>query len=214
MGKSVVLWDSTDFPLKHHQIRPDIYSMNQYRHLSFPRTNEAREWEPDTREIPAEIDYPKEQQLFNYISEEIDLALLKKRSDGSIWILEITDILDEDGEFKDYIYHIEVKTAPHWDEWDEYPDEDRDSDSFVNIATDLYKAGLYESSPMPDSPEFTDLSEKTRLFRVDTEEVAEYMLYAFALMSKHRPGLPKRSRDRMKMNTNAVIAIHRAFPDL
>lgn len=174
----------------------------------------------DPPEPEAAIEYKTPEQPFDVLhSVPNDIALLKKKSDGSLWVLDVADILDEGGEFDDYIYY-----ANHGD--DEYmqneKDEDMDDESYTNIVVDLYKEKKYVEDGTGEgwAARYDDDVPK-RLYKLNLS-LAEEIIPDLMGYAKFRGGdasdkiaeWKKRSIDRHGSKYRSMAnTISRAFPE-
>jgi hypothetical protein len=116
---------------------------------------------PDPPDPVVGIEYSRAEQLFTYLSgDKTEFVLLKKKSDGSYWILNVVD-MEGDDEFEDYYYII------NWDESESEIDEDLLDETFVNVATDLFKKNKWVEGTLENWE-----AGESRLFKL-TEEIAE-----------------------------------------
>jgi hypothetical protein len=160
--------------------------------------------QPDPEDPEATIEYTKAAQLFEipaYVPD--NYAVLKKKDDGSLWVLDARDILDSGGEFDDFIFYVHYEDEIHLA-------EDMEDESYINIATDLYKENKFVNDPSADAIEEADGEE--RLFRL-TEPLAAWIIEDSLYSSKKRDQKyfsDKRAQDYRKV----ANFVSRAFPDI
>ena len=175
------------------------------------RVNEGDWWDNDpsapwNQEDPPEpearIDYPEAQQDFKTLVIASDSAILRKKSDGSMWVLDVTDI-DNYEEFEDYIFRYPVGD----DEWERF--EDMKDEESANISTDLFKENKWAEG----KEAWEDRDGETRLFKIDLG-LAEELIHDFVKYSKPRAGARwNPSQDQMKANRLAASLLSKAFPE-
>ena len=126
-------------------------------------TNEGYYDPPDDPDPPdpiADIEYSEAEQLFSYLSgDQTESVLLKKKSDGSYWILNVID-MEGDPDFDEYYYYI------NFDDEREVA-EDMLDETFVNVATDLFRENKWVEGTLENWE-----AGEARLFKL-TEEIAE-----------------------------------------
>ena len=160
--------------------------------------------QPDPEDPEAVVDYPKNQQLFEIAAYVPDnYAILKKKDDGSLWVLDARDLLDAGGDFDDYIFYVHYE-----DEIQEA--EDMEDESYLNIATDLYKEKKFVDDPGADAIDEADGEE--RLFRL-TEPLAAWIIEDALYWSKRRDQRYF-SDKRSKSYREVANFVSRAFPDI
>lgn len=160
--------------------------------------------QPDAPDPEAAVEYTPAQQEFKYEVGVPDwFAILRKKSDWSLWVLDTRDLLDSGGEYDDYIFYIHLE--------DEIViADDMEDDSYVNIATDLYKEGKYAEES--DITAIDDGENEERLYRLD-ETLAAWLIEDSLYWSKKReqrfftPNRAKRYREMANF-------LGRAFPDI
>lgn len=179
------------------------------------RVNEGDWWDndpsapwnqPEPPEPEARIDYPEAKQDFKTLAIASDSAILRKKSDGSMWVLDVTDIEDYE-EFEDYIFRYPVDD----DEWERY--EDMKDEESANISTDLFKENKWaEGKEAWDNRDVAG-TEDVRLFKIDLE-LAEELIHGFVKYSKPRAGARwNPSQEQMKANRLAANLLSKAFPE-
>ncbi len=161
--------------------------------------------QPDPPEPEAGIEYTEAQREFKVLAIAIDLAILRKKNDNSMWVLDVTDIADYE-EFQDYIYYFDTG-----DGRERY--EDYEEDEYGNIATDLFKDNKWaEGKEAWDNREVVG-TEDLRLFKIDLE-LAEELIHDFVEYSKprNRPGWAG-AQALLKANRLAAGILSKAFPE-
>ena len=152
------------------------------KHLKPFEVNESDWWDsdpsapwnqPDAPEPSAYLEYPEAKRDFTTLATPPDIAILKKKSDGSLWVLDTTDI-EED--HKDYLYYIPIG-EDEYERAEGYEDEE-----YASAATDIFKDNGYQ-----EGKEAWEDRDGDRLFKL-TPELAEELIAEFALYSKPRPG--------------------------
>ena len=127
--------------------------------------------QPEDPEPVADIEYPEAKRDFITLATPSDTAILKKKSDGSLWCLDTTDI-EED--HSDYLYYYRGGERAEGYEEEEY----------ASIATGLFKGNNYkEGKEAWDDRDVVD-----RLFKL-TPELDEELIEEFVLYTKLRAGV-------------------------
>ena len=152
---------------------------------------------PEDQEPEAYTEYPEAKRDFITLATPFDTAILKKKSDGSLWCLDTTDI-EED--HSDYLYYYRGGERAEGYEEEEY----------ASIATGLFKGNNYkEGKEAWDGRDGVD-----RLFKL-TPELAEELIEEFVLYTKLRAGVrtynPKPAM-RAEYKKGASV-ISKAFPE-
>ena len=165
-------------------------------------------WNQDDGPEPeASIEYPVAQQAFKYLTDAGDEALLKKKDDGTLWLLDVMDILDPSGEFEDYVYMIQQS------EDDREVADGMEEESYINISTDLYKRKMYNEDPELD---WDDRDFDVKLYMV-TPKLAEHLIEDYLYYSKgNRKDMPtwRRSNEKTQRKYREMANIlSRAFPE-
>jgi hypothetical protein len=130
--------------------------------------------QPDAPEPTAYIEYPEAKRDFITLATPSDTAILKRKSDGSLWIMDTTDI-EED--HKDYLYYTPIG------EDEEERAEGYENEEYASIATDILKDHGYHEG----KEAWEDRVNLNRLFKL-TPELAEDLIEEFVLYSKPRAG--------------------------
>jgi hypothetical protein len=193
--------------------------------LSYSQLNEGDPWDNDpnapwNQEDPPEpeayLEYKTADQPFDVVSSvPDDIALLKKKSDGSLWVLDTTDLLDEGGDFDDYIYYVD-----YGEDSDKEKAEDMEDESYSNILVDLYKEKKYIENGTADAWElrWDDDTPEGRLYKLNPE-LAEHVIHDLLAYTKTRTGsnVPtwqiKRAQTYGEKYRNIINIISRAFPE-
>ena len=157
------------------------------KHLKPFSVNEGDWWDndpsapwnaPDDPEPEAEVDYTAAQQDFTFLVHCPDTALLKLKSDGSIWALNTVDLEDEE-DFEPYVYY--------WynEDGDKEAFEDMMEYSYVNYATDglREKKGYEGDDALGEWMKFEEEGEGLRLVKVDLP-LAEHLIDDFYRLSR------------------------------
>ncbi len=157
--------------------------------------------QPDPPEPEAGISYTEAQQDFKTLVIASDSAILRKKGDGTMWVLEVTDIqYDED--FTDYLHYYDVGD----DETERF--EGMEEDEYASIATDLFKENKWK-----EGKEAWDNRDAERLFKIDLE-LAEELIHDFVEYSKPRTNRAWRpNQTQMKENRLAANLLSKAFPE-
>ncbi len=157
-------------------------------------------WNQDYQEPEARITYTEAQMLFSVLLVAGDSAIMKKKSDGSMWVLDVTDIEDYE-EFEDYLYYYEIGDDRQRAE--EYVEEEYEA-----IATDLFKENKWK-----EGKEAWDNRDSERLFKIDLE-LAEKLIHFYTKYSKPRTGTAWRPNwVQMGRNRLAASLLSKAFPE-
>jgi hypothetical protein len=158
--------------------------------------------QPDPPEPEAYIEYPEAKRDFITLATPPDLAILKKKSDGSLWILDTTDIEEDQS---DYLYYIS------WDEDEKERSEDYEEEEYSSIAPDMFKEGGYK-----EGKEAWDNRDGDRLFKL-TPELAEELIEEFVKYSRPRASTGARgwnpTEAQMKANRLGASILSKAYPE-
>ena len=162
-------------------------------------------WNQDDRvaEPVADIEYTESQRTFvvlgipGYGSE----ALLKKKSDNSLWIMDCEDLQDD---YEDYLYY----QAGGEDDPRERS-EGNEEEEYASIATDIFKANEYlEGKEAWDEKDGT-----VRLFKID-QDLAESLIEEYAGNSRVRAGRTWNPKPNvMAEYKKAASILAKAFPE-
>jgi hypothetical protein len=158
--------------------------------------------QPDPPEPEARIEYSENERLFKLLTIASDSALLKKKADGSIWILDITDVEYDEG-CTDYLYFYDV------DEDTKERYEGMEDEEYGSLATDLFKENKWTEG----KEAWEDRGGEMRLFKIDLG-LAEELIHDFVKYSKPRAGATWRpSPAQMKANRLGASILSKAFPE-
>ena len=146
----------------------------------------------------ADIEYSEAQRDFVVLGIPGDDCILKRKSDGTLWILDATDL--EDG-YEDYLYYYILDDENERAEG--YEDEE-----YANIATDLLKGNEYL-----EGREAWEDRDGERLFRIDPE-LAETLIEDYVSYSKAREGRRYNpSSSDMEEYKRSASLLSKAFPE-
>jgi len=156
---------------------------------------------PEDPEPDAYIEYPEAKRDFITLAMPSDMAILKKKSDGSLWILDTTDI-EED--HSDYLYYYRGGEDDDSERAEGYEDEE-----YASIATDMFKEGGYK-----EGKEAWDDRDGDRLFKL-TPELAEEFIEEFVSYSKPRSGARvwNPNASQMAEYKRSASILSKAFPE-
>lgn len=161
---------------------------------------------PDDPEPEARIEYSENERLFKLLTIASDSALLKKKADGSIWILDTTDV-EYDEYCADYLYFYDV------DEDTKERYGDMEDEEYGSLSTDLFKENKWAEGKEAWENRDVAGTEDRRLFKIDLE-LAEELIHDFVKYSKPRTGGYWRpSPAQMKANRLAASMLAKAFPE-
>ena len=154
--------------------------------------------QPDAPEPVANIEYPEAKRDFVVLGIPGDDCILKRKSDGTLWILDATDL--EDG-YEDYLYYYILDDGNERAEG--YEDEE-----YANIATDLLRGNEYL-----EGREAWKNRDGERLFRIDPE-LAETLIEDYVSYSKAREGRRYNpSPSDMEEYKRSASLLSKAFPE-
>jgi hypothetical protein len=157
--------------------------------------------QPDPPEPTARIEYTEAQMGFKILVVASDSAIMRKKSDGSMWVLDVTDISDYE-EFEDYLYYYDM-----YDERERY--EGMEEEEYGAIATDLFKENKWTEG----KEAWEDRGGEMRLFKIDLG-LAEELIHDFVKYSKPRAGATWRPKpEQMKANRLGASILSKAFPE-
>lgn len=146
----------------------------------------------------ADIEYSEAQRDFVVLGIPGDDCILKRKSDGTFWILDATDL--EDG-YEDYLYYYILDDGNERAEG--YEDEE-----CATIATDLLRGNEYL-----EGREAWENRDGERLFRIDPE-LAETLIEDYVSYSKAREGRRYNpSPSAMEEYKKAASLLSKAFPE-
>jgi len=159
-------------------------------------------WYTNPSEPEAKIKFNSREQLFEIQVHVPDAyAILKKKGDGTLWVLDTRDMLDSEGEFDDYIFYVN-----YMDMKDKA--EDMEAESYLNIATDLYNEGKYLENPEADIIEMAESEE--RLFKL-TDPLVAWLIEDSLYLSKKRDR-KYYSQSKFNYYRDTANYLGRAFP--
>ena len=153
---------------------------------------------PEDPEPVADIEYSEAQRDFVALATPGDDAILKKKSDGSLWVLDTTDISDD---YEDYLYYY-----PERDDDERERAEGNEEEEYASIATDLFKENNFL-----EGKEARDNKDGERLFKIDLE-LAEELIEDYVNYSKPR-GRSYYSTSMMDEYKRAASILSKAFPE-
>ena len=155
--------------------------------------------EGDWGEEPeAYTEYQEAKRDFITLATPSDTAILKKKSDGSLWCLDTTDIEEDHNH---YLYYYRGGERAEGYEEEEY----------ASIATGLFKGNNYKEG----KEAWDDRDGVDRLFKL-TPELAEELIEEFVTYSKPRAGArvwntnPAMRRSEYKKGASVIS---KAFPE-
>jgi hypothetical protein len=158
---------------------------------------------PEDPEPEAYTEYPEAKRDFVTLATPSDTAILKRKSDGSLWCLDTTDI-EED--HSDYLYYYRGGEDDDSERAEGYEDEE-----YASIATDLFKGNNYKEGKeaWDDRDGVLD-----RLFKL-TPDLAEELIADFVLYSKPRAGARvwNPNASQMAEYKKGASVISKAFPE-
>lgn len=155
--------------------------------------------QPDDPDPVAGIEYSEAQRDFVVLGIPGDDCILKRKSDGTLWILDVTDL--EDG-YEDYLYYYIL------DDENERA-EGYEAEEYANIATDALKGNEY----LEGREAWYDRGAMVRLFRIDPE-LAETLIEDYVSYSKAREGRRYNpSPSAMGEYKKVASLLSKAFPE-
>jgi hypothetical protein len=155
--------------------------------------------QPDGPEPTAYTEYPESKRDFVVLGIPGDNAVLRKKSDGSLWVLDVTDISDDYG---DYLYQHVV------DDDESERAKGYEEEEYASIATDMFKEGGYK-----EGRGAWEDRDSERLFKIDLG-LAEVLIEDYVNYSK-----PRASRrwtpgtSDMAEYKRAASVLSKAFPE-
>ena len=153
---------------------------------------------PEDPEAVAAIEYPEARRDFVVLGTPGDDAILKKKSDGTLWVMDVTDIVYEYG---DYMYYY-----PGGEDDDRERAEGNEEEEYASIATDLFK----ENNFLEGKGAWNN-KDGERLFKIDLE-LAEELIEDYVNYSKPR-GRSYYSTSMMDEYKRAASILSKAFPE-
>jgi len=158
---------------------------------------------PDDPDPIAGKEYSEVQRDFVTLATPGDDAILKKKSDGSLWVLDTTDIADD---YDDYLYYYPQRDDDESERAEGFEDEE-----YASIATTAHR---HNSIPLqnPEGKGAWDERDGTvRLFKIDLE-MAETLIEDYVNYSKPR-GRSYYSTSMMNEYKRAASILSKAFPE-
>ena len=157
--------------------------------------------QPEDPDPVADIEYPEARRDFVVLGTPGDDAILKKKGDGTLWILDVTDIADD---YDDYMYYY-----PAGEDDDRERAEGFEDDEYACIATDILKANEHL-----EGKEAWDEKDGERLFKIDLP-LAEALIEDYVNYSKPREGRRyyNPSTSTMDEYKRAASVLSKAFPE-
>jgi hypothetical protein len=155
--------------------------------------------QPEDPEPVADIEYPEAKRDFVVLGTPGDDAILKKKSDGSLWVMDVTDVAHE---YVDYMYFY-----PGGEDDDRERAEGNEEEEYASIATDLFKENNFL-----EGKEAWDNKDGERLFKIDLE-MAETLIEDYVNYSRKRDRKYTLSTSRMDEYKMAASILSKAFPE-
>ncbi len=159
---------------------------------------------PDDPDPIAGREYSEAQRDFVVLGIPGDDALLKKKSDGSLWVLDTTDIADD---YDDYLYYYPQRDDDESERAEGFEDEE-----YASIATTAHR---HNSIPLqnPEGKGAWDERDGTvRLFKIDLE-LAEELIEDYVNYSRRRDRRYALSTSKMDEYKRAASILSKAFPE-
>jgi hypothetical protein len=152
----------------------------------------------DNPDPVAGTEYSEARRDFVVLGTPGDDAILKRKSDGTFWVLDVTDLEDE---YEDFLYYYIL------DDENERA-EGYEEEEYATIATYLLKANEYL-----EGREAWENRDGVRLFRIDPE-LAETLIEDYVSYSKAREGRRYNpSPSAMEEYKKAASLLSKAFPE-
>jgi len=145
------------------------------------------------------IQYPETQRDFVVLGIPGEEAILKKKSDNSLWVLDVTDISDD---FEDYLYQY-VADGDESERAEGYEVEE-----YASIATDIFKNKNY----LKGKGAWEDRDGWVRLFEIDLP-LAEVLIEDYVDHSRQRDRKYSLSTSDMNEYKKAASVLSKAFPE-
>lgn len=145
------------------------------------------------------IQYPETKRDFVVLGIPGEEAILKKKSDNSLWVLDVTDISDD---FEDYLYQY-VADADESERAEGYEVEE-----YASIATDIFKNKNY----LKGKGAWEDRDGWVRLFEIDLP-LAEVLIEDYVDHSRQRNRKYSLSTSDMNEYKKAASVLSKAFPE-
>ena len=154
---------------------------------------------PEDPEPVAAIEYSEAQRDFVVLATPGDEGVLKRKSDGTLWILDATDIQDD---YEDYLYYY-----PERDDERERA-EGYEEEEYASIATDLFKGNNYKEG----KEAWDDRDGTVRLFKIDLD-LAEELIEDYVNYSRRRDRRYALSTSKMDEYKKSASILSKAFPE-
>lgn len=161
--------------------------------------------QPDDPDPIARREYSESQRDFVVLAIPGDDALLKKKSDGSLWVLDTTDIEDD---YEDYLYYYPERDDDERERAEGYEDEE-----YASIATTSHRH--HNSIPLqkPEGKGAWDERDGTvRLFKIDLD-LAEELIEDYVNYSRRRDRRYALSTSKMDEYKKSASILSKAFPE-
>ena len=160
--------------------------------------NPSAPWnQPEDPEPEAYTGYPEAKRDFVVYGMPGDEALLKAKSDGSLWVLDTADIEDE---FDSYLYYYRGKTITRAEGYEE--------EEYGNIATDLFRKKKY----LADKGAWDDRDGEVRLFKIDPE-LANQLIDDYVHRSRARDRRGTHNGPKAAEYKRSASILAKAFPE-
>jgi hypothetical protein len=154
--------------------------------------------QPEDPDPVADIEYPEARRDFVVLGTPGDDCILKKKDDGTLWILDATDI---ESDYEDYLYYFPTIYGRE-------RAEGYEEDEYACIATDILKANEHL-----EGKEAWDNNDGERLFKIDLE-LAEALIEDYIDYSRAREGRRYNpSTAMMAEYKRAASILSKAFPE-
>ena len=155
--------------------------------------------QPDAPEPEAYIEYPEAKRDFITLATPGDDAILKKKSDGSLWVMRVEHI-EED--YDDYLYYYVGGEDDDRERAEGYEEEE-----YASIATDIFKENNFQ-----EGKEAWD-EESAWLVKIDLD-LAEALIEDYISYSRAREGRRfNPSQAMMDRYKKAASILSKAFPE-
>jgi hypothetical protein len=155
--------------------------------------------QPEDPEPVADIEYSEAKRDFVVLGTPGDDAILKKKSDNSLWVMDVTDIGDE---HEDYLYYYVGGEDDDRERAEGYEEEE-----YASIATDLFKEFNFQ-----EGKEAWVERDGERLFKID-QDLAESLIDEYVNYSRQRDRRHAPSTSNMEEYKKAASILSKAFPE-